>query len=108
MTREEAARVLTELADYEKYEISKDGWLRTVYIPAHLMGAAALRGPVPDPDTGLVPCGWCDPDHYLMRFNVQFWVRASTGKRKWMSVTQQYKKQVNYCPMCGRKLEVEG
>lgn len=35
-------------------------------------------------------------------------VRASTGKRKWMSVTQQYKKQVNYCPMCGRKLEVEG
>ena len=31
--------------------------------------------------------------------------RISTGKRKWMSVTQQYKKQVNYCPMCGRGLK---
>ena len=46
MTREEAARVLTELADeYEKYELSKNGWLGTTYIPAHRMGVAALREP---------------------------------------------------------------
>ena len=58
MTREEAAWVLTELADeYEKYELSKNGWLGTSYIPAHRMGVVALRGPQPDPDTGLVPCG---------------------------------------------------
>lgn len=61
MTREEAARVLTELADeYEKYELSKNGWLGTTYIPAHRMGVAALRDALqrqPDPDTGLVPCG---------------------------------------------------
>ena len=52
-----------------------------------------------------IPCAWCNPEHHLLRFNVSWWVRASTGKRKWMSVTQQYKKQVNFCPMCGRKLE---
>ena len=23
---------------------------------------AALRGPQPDPITGLVPCGWCGPE----------------------------------------------
>ena len=58
MTREEAAWVLTELADeYEKYELSKNGWLGTTYIPAHRMGVAALRSPQPDPITGLVPCG---------------------------------------------------
>ena len=58
MTREEAARVLTELADeYEKYELSKNGWLGTTYIPAHRMGVAALRGAQPDPETGLMPCG---------------------------------------------------
>ena len=47
MTREEAARVLTELADdFEKHELSENGWLNyveTTYIPAHRMGAAALR-----------------------------------------------------------------
>ena len=58
MTREEAARVLTELADdFEKHELSENGWLETTYIPAHRMGAAALLGPQPDPITGLVPCG---------------------------------------------------
>jgi hypothetical protein len=51
-------------------------------------------------------CAWCGPEHHLLRFNVSWWVRASTGKRKWMSVTQQNK--AHYCPMCGRKLEVEG
>ena len=58
MTREEAAQVLTKLADdFEKHELSENGWLKTTYIPAHRMGAAALRGPQPDPETGLVPCG---------------------------------------------------
>ena len=48
----------TELADdYEKHELSENGWLETTYIPSHRMGAAALRGPEPDPDTGLVLCG---------------------------------------------------
>ena len=87
MTREEAARVLTELADeYEKYELSKNGWLGTTYIPAHRMGAAALRGPQPDPDTGLVPCG-CG------------------GKAK---ITEQSLNWLIKCVECGIQLEVYG
>ena len=71
------------------------------------MAIAALREKQqrqPDPDTGLVPCGWCGPER-IGWFSVQFWVRACYGKRKWMSVTQDWKKKVKYCPMCGRKLE---
>ena len=26
------------------------------------LAIAALRGPQPDPDTGLMPCGWCGPE----------------------------------------------
>jgi hypothetical protein len=58
-------------------------------------------------DNGLSRCDWCGPGR-IGWFSVQFWARSCYGKRKWMSVTQQYKHQVKYCPMCGRKLEVEG
>jgi hypothetical protein len=51
-------------------------------------------------------CNWCGPGR-IGWFSVQFWGRACYGKRKWMSVTQDWKKKVKYCPMCGRKLEVE-
>ena len=98
MTREQAIEVL--ISRYNSSVIrsrtNDDEWrLATDTV------IAALRGP--DPDTGLVPCGWCGPER-IGWFSVQFWVRASTGKRKWMSVTQKYKKQVNYCPMCGADL----
>ena len=86
--------------------IAKGGGVALLELDHLRLLLEALRGPQPDPITGLVPCGWCGPER-IGWFSVQFWVRASTGKRKWMSVTQQYKKQVNYCPMCGRKLEVE-
>ena len=66
-------------------------------------GFDSVRPTVKDSLTTAEPCAWCDPNHYLLRFNVSWWVRASTGKRKWMSVTQQNK--AKYCPMCGRKLE---
>jgi hypothetical protein len=49
-------------------------------------------------------CNWCGPGR-IGWFSVQFWVRACYGKRKWMSVTQDWKKKVKYCPMCGRKLD---
>ena len=60
MTREEAARVLTREAEVLTKEA--DGWvdervLFETYKTALRMGAAALRGPRPDPITGLVPCG---------------------------------------------------
>jgi hypothetical protein len=49
-------------------------------------------------------CAWCGPGR-IGWFSVLFWVRSCYGKRKWMSVTQQYKHQVRYCPMCGKKVE---
>lgn len=54
MNREEAARMLMKFADAcSKCDLTS----KTPYIPAFRMGATALRGPVPDPETGLVPCG---------------------------------------------------
>lgn len=50
MTREEAAKVL-ELLYGDCDPIEENTW------QALRMGVAALRGPQPDPDTGLVPCG---------------------------------------------------
>ena len=55
MTREEAAEVL-ELLYGDCDPIEENTWL------ALRMGVAALRGSQPDPDTGLMPCGWCCPE----------------------------------------------
>ena len=123
MTREEAARVLTELADeYEKYELSKNGWLGTTYIPAHRMGVAALRGPQPDPDTGLKGCLFCkamddykalqiDPP-FAYKYTVAIVSRLYKDGNPRARATSTYygngKYVLNYCPVCGRKLEVEG
>ena len=101
MNRQEAIAELKRMASTIEWDYPLDAQI------AIEKAVEALRGPEPDPDTGLVPCEWCGPER-MGWFSVQFWVRASTGKRKWMSVTQKYKKQVNYCPMCGRKLEVKG
>jgi hypothetical protein len=108
MTREEAAEFTRKLLARAETIVFPKTPKTINNIPVFYFEAvlSALRSPTPDPDTGLMPCGWCGPER-IGWFNVQFWARASTGKRKWMSVTQQYKKQVNYCPMCGRKLEVD-
>jgi hypothetical protein len=98
MTLEQAIEVL--ISRYNSSVIR--GWTDDEWRLATDTVIVALRSH--DPDTGLVPCEWCGPER-MGWFSVQFWVRASTGKRKWMSVTQKYKKQVNYCPMCGRKME---
>ena len=52
MTREEAIRVLESHAKNGTGVLVTHGLL-----DALLMSSAALRGPQPDPDTGLVPCG---------------------------------------------------
>lgn len=57
MTREEAANILDlktrpeALADFVGPELAG------IVHQAMIMGAEALRGPQPDPETGLVPCG---------------------------------------------------
>ena len=52
-------------------------------------------------------CDWCGPGR-IGWFSVQFWVRACYGKRKWMSVTQDWKHKVKFCPMCGAFLKERG
>ena len=65
MTREEAARVLKYLW-IEQDENAKSMQQLTKRFferqEALRIGVAALRGPQPDPNTGLVPCGWCGPE----------------------------------------------
>lgn len=57
MNRQEAAEVLTALK--QRLEMSDDGdyCYYSRDIDAYDTALAALRGPEPDPDTGLVPCG---------------------------------------------------
>lgn len=54
MTREEAATYIKQL--WDEYKTNTFGW-KMVYAFAVDEAIAALRGPQPDPDTGLVPCG---------------------------------------------------
>jgi len=75
MTREEAAKILYQ-------EKSSAGWMRWVGFPIDIkkeqeykrfilavnVALDALRGPQPDPDTGLVPCG-CGGALKVERFN---------------------------------------
>ena len=65
MTKEEAARVLKAQADYYGKLFASmvtagdysELWELEKRMEALEMGADALRGPQPDPDTGLVRCG---------------------------------------------------
>ena len=114
MTREEAIRVLTELADeYERYELSKNGWLGTTYIPAHRMGAAALR----DVRSRSEGCPACHGDGgYLHGSKGSVYTRLSVSEYggyieasvpEYGGNREFYFFDVAYCPMCGRKLEDE-
>ena len=86
------------------------------------MAAAALRGPQPDPDTGLKGCLFCkamddykalqiDPP-FAYKYTVAIVSRLYKDGNPRARATSTYygngKYVLNYCPMCGRKLEVEG
>ena len=105
MNREEAARVLTELADeYEKYEISAYGWLRTTYIPAHRMAAAALRDMLKRREG----CDFCNESEQIQN---QYGDIMGMDDGVLILDTEGYPGvtfRIKYCPMCGRKLEEEG
>ena len=59
MTREQAANIIKDMGKrcVDAGEIPYDQ-----IVDACAIAADALRGPQPDPDTGLVPCGWCGPE----------------------------------------------
>ena len=102
MNRQEAAIIIKAIGKHAiETHLTDPGDI----LDATVMAVQALV-PKPDEVTGLARCNWCGPER-IGWFSVQFWVRACYGKRKWMSVTQDWKKKVKYCPMCGRKLGVE-
>ena len=96
-------------------------------IPAFYFEAvlSALRGPQPDPDTGLMKCDYCtdtfDQKPLLQENKYKPYTRMmstisieeNNGKHQieidlWDGGNVYAAFEINYCPMCGRKLEVEG
>ena len=86
------------------------------------MAAAALRGPQPDPITGLVPCDFC-ADTFNKKPLLQenkykpytcmmstISIEENNGKHQieidlWDGGNVYAAFEIFYCPMCGRKLE---
>jgi hypothetical protein len=105
MTREEAARVLKYLWIERDENAKLMQQLTTRFFErqeALRMGAAALRGPRPDPDTGLKGCWHCrNIEAHHIEYVIA--VKAKGGTPLNMPVDCPY----HYCPACGRKLEVE-
>lgn len=108
MTREEAARVLKAQADYYgelfasmvtagDYSELRDLETR---MEALEVGADALRGSQPDPDTGLKGCWHCiNIEAHHIEYVIA--VKAKGGTPMNTPVDCPY----HYCPACGRKLE---
>ena len=117
MTRDEAAEVLKHLVDrfYDKYMWSDEN------VEA-LTAIAVLRGPQPDPDTGLMKCDYCNGSgeqyplfhennyepYTCMMSTIS--IEENNGKHQieidlWDGVNVYAAFEINYCPMCGRKLE---
>ena len=128
MTREEAARVLKYLWIERDENAKLMQQLTTRFFErqeALRMGAAALRGPQPDPITGLVPCDFCtdtfgqkpllQENKYepYTRMMSTISIEENNGKHQieidlWDGGNVYAAFEINYCPMCGRKLEVKG
>ena len=116
MTREDAAREIDNTACCFSDKRFRD---------AMHMAAAALRGPQPDSETGLMPCVYCnDTDEQANLFEENNYAPYS-GMESAISINRQQDGrhivcadlwkdgnvvadfEIFYCPMCGRKLEVE-
>ena len=114
MTREEAIAKLAEWFD------SESGW--NVPVQAVAVAYDALRGPQPNPATGLKGCLFCKAmdDYKALQIDPPFAYEYTAaivsrlykvGNPRSRSTSTNYghgKFALNYCPMCGRKLEVEG
>jgi len=77
MTREEA-RVLLKNLNNQLTSAFYDGdfWVEEGTFEAFEVADAALRGPRPDPDTGLVPCGCGTPMLLMGDDETQYWVEC--------------------------------
>jgi len=120
MTQEEAIKMLKDRI--EQYTGGVHPGEREILIEAF----AALRGPQPDPITGLVKCDYCNgggeqkplfhENNYEPHTCMQSYIEiseSSYGKKPmicvdlWDGANACAAFEINFCPMCGRKLEVE-
>ena len=120
MTREEAAAVLDAMifGTYPDDDIT----IEKIEMEAVRFAIAALRGPEPDPATGLKGCLFCKAmdDYKALQIDPPFAYKYTAaivsrlykaGNPRARSTSTNYgngKYVLNYCPMCGRKLGVEG
>lgn len=135
MTREEAIAVLQEFYDYNK-TLTPHGasWLQADIAinretqrnlaEALPLAIEAMSRLLTDPETGLVPCDYCNETHeqkplfhenkYEPYTCMQSYIEISEsadGKRPlvcvdlWDGANAYAAFEINYCPMCGRKLE---
>ena len=120
MTREQASSVLWWASKRHYPGDQMD--ITAEVIEAFDMAIAALRGPQPDPDTGLMNCDYCNggdeqkplfhennyEPHTCMMSTISN--EENNGKHQieidlWDGGNVYAAFEINYCPMCGRKLE---
>ena len=116
MTREEAREELQWIINGSRR------LLFPLAVEAMIIAIAALRGPQPDPDTGLMKCDYCNGSgeqyplfhennyepYTCMMSTIS--IEENNGKHQieidlWDGVNVYAAFEINYCTMCGRKLE---
>jgi hypothetical protein len=76
------------------------------------MAYAALRSPVPDPITGLVPCVYCNGNHETQAIipsdpDTIWTIMPDRQQLSFINCNwgcEDHVVDINHCPMCGRKL----
>jgi len=71
--------------------------------------ALADSSPTPDPSTGLLPCEYCTTGKPLF-VDIDKHTVTISGSDLRTGIVGEFAEliTIQYCPMCGRKLEVEG
>ena len=124
MTREEAAEFTRKLVSRAEINAFPKTPKTINNIPVFYFEAvlSALCGPQPDPDTGLVPCDFCtdtfdqkplfqeNKHKPYTRMMSTISIEEYDGKHQiqidlWDGGNVYAAFEINYCPMCGRKLE---
>ena len=122
MNREEAIKIFSGIASLAKINTEPTMSVCNVKNEVFIEVLQALLGPQPDPITGLVPCDFCtdtfDQKPLLQENKYEPYtcmmstisIEENNGKHQieidlWDGGNVYAAFEINYCPMCGRKLE---